>query len=88
MRACLSALVTGIALCASGAAFAGSAQDEMPTSISYSSNDGMECHALVHEGEITRIVECRDKAGWERQRHLITEQTIIQMQLRSELGGR
>ncbi len=88
MRACLSILVTGIAFGMSSAAFAGSAAGALPTPISYSSNDGMECHALVHEGEITRIVECRDKAGWERQRHLITEQTIIQMQLRSELGGR
>jgi hypothetical protein len=87
MRSSIVIATAGFALLLSGAAYADQAtsQDAVPSPISYSSNDGPECHHLVHQGMVTSIVECRDQAGWERQRHMMTQQEILMMQIHSDI---
>ena len=84
MRILLPAIVAGVALGFLGTAFADDTASDtaVASPITYSSDDGITCHHLVHEGEITSVVGCRDKAGWERQRHA-TEQAILEFQIRS-----
>ncbi|GEM_PF-2195787 len=90
MRIRLSAIAASVVLGLSVTAYAADApaQNGVPTAISYSSNDGIECHHIVHQGILTSITECRDRAGWERQRHMLTQKTIFDLQLRGEIQRR
>lgn len=80
MRTLLPLLAAGLALGLSGGALADEATTSTPQPVSYSSNDGITCHHMVHEGEVTSVVQCHSQAGWERLRH-VTQQSIYEFQI-------
>jgi len=90
MRSYLPVLAASVVLGFAATAYAADtpASGVVPAAISYSSNDGIECHHLVHQGDLTSITECRDRAGWERQRHMMTQKAIFDLQLRGEIQRR